>query len=109
MNDEDLLYKPVEFDDENGARACGLLVAIFEDAYETTAGFAKKVEPAESMLPRFGPDYATYLPVEWRRLEWRFPTGEVGKLEVDFFSDKPYIDEKGNAYGWAEQASKEAK
>lgn len=108
MNDEDLLYKPVEFDD-NGNKMCGLLVAIYTDGYETTAGFAKKIEPAESMLPRFGPDYATYLPVEWRRLKWKFPTGEVGKLEVDFFSDKPYIDAQGFQHGWVEQASKETK
>ena len=81
----------------------GLLVAIYEDKYETTAGFSDQIDVHRNYiygLVTFNADYATYLPVEWKKMKWKFPTKEVGKLEVDFNSSRPYVSEKGFQYEW---------
>lgn len=81
----------------------GLLVAIYEDKYETTAGMSEAIDVSEHFvhgLVTFDAEYATYLPVEWKKMKWQFPTKEVGKLDLDFASSRPYVDEKGFQHSW---------
>lgn len=97
---EKWLNKPVLCSD-NGK--VGLLVAIYEDVYETTAGFSSQIDVHRNYiygLVTFNADYATYLPVEWKKMKWKFPTGEVGDMEVDFNSNCPYVSGKGFQHAW---------
>lgn len=97
---EEWLNKPVLC---CGNGMVGLLVAIYEDKYETTAGFTDQIDVSEQFihgLVTFNAEYATYLPVEWKKMRWQFPTKEIGKLDLDFRSTRPYIDEKGFQHSW---------
>ena len=98
QQEEDLLMKPVLLD---GGSACGKLVAIFTDGYETTCGITKHIVPCNDKPVKYDSEHFTYLPVMFHKQSWLFPDGKIGSLTVDFHNhDKPFVSEDGEHWSY---------
>lgn len=89
MNNQDdkLLFTPVKTD----ANKVGILIGIYANGYDTTAGITKTIEESfEKCL--FLKEYCLYLPVCWYKQNWLFPDNKIGKLKVDYDDEEhPYV------------------
>lgn len=90
-----LIGKPV-YTDLNDT---GILLAIYENGYETTVGVTTKIAPSEYPATYLS-NYAQHLPVDWHNRKWAFPDGKLGTLCVDWFASQQVFTRVEDGTGW---------
>lgn len=71
------------------ASGTAVLVAIYDDWFETTAGFFEEIDnELTTNLITYDGQHATYLPIDFHYKDWQFEDGSVGKIDhVEFTAD----------------------
>lgn len=95
-----LLGKSVKID----SGKYGILMCIWLNTFETTAGFSSSIEECSEEEPIiFNAAGKEFLPVTYRYSLWKCPDGEKRKIRVDFeAAHLPYVSDDGKTWSWVE-------
>lgn len=78
---------------------CGILVAIYTDVFETTAGITNTIDTdCNNALVTYDNMHVSFLPINFHYNLWSFPDGYTGLIKSVDFNTGLIVDDLGHEH-----------